>query len=248
MERNREKQQNEKDQKSFKKMRDIKGTFHVRISMIKDRNIKGSTEAEDTNKRWQEYTELQKKNLNDLENHNGVICHLEPDILECEVTWALGSIIMNKASGGDEIPAELFQTLKDDAIKVLHSIFMQIWKTQQWPQWTGKGQFSFQCQRMFKLLHSCTYLTHQRIMFKIFQKKASTVHGPRTSRCSSQIQKRQRNQRSSCQHPLDHTKSKRTPEKQLLCFFDYTKSFDYVDPNRLENSQRLKYQTILPAS
>ena len=104
------------------------------------------TEAEDIKKRWQEYTdEFYVKDLNDPDNHNGVITHLEPDILECEVTWALGSITMNKASGGDGIP-ELFQILKDKAVKVLHSIFQQIWKTQQWPQ-DWKGQFSFQSQR-----------------------------------------------------------------------------------------------------
>ena len=92
------------------------------------------TEAEAIKKRWQEYTELYKKDLHDLENHDGVIAHLEPDILECEVKWTLGSSTMNKASGGDGIPAELFQILKDDAVKVLHSICQQIWKTQQWPQ------------------------------------------------------------------------------------------------------------------
>ena len=96
--------------------------------------------------RWQEHRELYKQDLHDPENHDGVITHLEPDILDREVTWALGSITMNKASGSDGIPAELFQILKDDAVKVLHSICQQIWKTQQWPQ-DGKGQFSFQSQR-----------------------------------------------------------------------------------------------------
>ena len=94
----------------------------------------GLTEAEDIKKTWQEYKELYKKDLNEPDNHNGVLTHLEPDILECEVKWALGSITMNKASGGDGIPAELFQILKDDAVKVPHSICQQIWKTQQWPQ------------------------------------------------------------------------------------------------------------------
>ena len=101
----------------------------------KDRNGRDLTEAEDIKKRWREYTEeLYKKDLHDLDNHNGVIIQLEPDILECVVKWALGSITMNKASGGDGIPVELFQILKDDAVKVLHSICQQIWKTQQWPQ------------------------------------------------------------------------------------------------------------------
>ena len=116
----------------FKKIRDTKGTFHTKMGSIKDRNGVDLTETEDITKRWQEYTEdLYKKDLHDPDNHHGMITHLEPDILECEVKWALGSITTNKASGGDGIPVELFQTLKDDAVKVLHSICQQIWKTQQ---------------------------------------------------------------------------------------------------------------------
>ena len=111
----------------FKKIRDTKGTFHAKIGSIKDRNGMDLTEAEDIKKRWQEYTEeLYKKELHDPDNHNGVITHLEPDILECEVKWALESITMNKASGGDGIPVEPFQILKDDAEKVLPSICQQI--------------------------------------------------------------------------------------------------------------------------
>ena len=106
------------------------------------------TEAKDIKNRWQEYTEeLYKKDLHDPDKHDSVITNLEPDILECEVKWALKSITTNKASGGHGIPIELFQILKDDAVKVLHSICQQIWKTQQWPQATGKGQFSFQSLR-----------------------------------------------------------------------------------------------------
>ena len=104
------------------------------MGRIKDRNGMDLTEVEDTKKRCQEYTELYKKYLHDPDNHDGVITHLEPDILECEVRWALGSITMNKASGGDGIPVELFQILKDNAVKVLHPICQQIWKTQLWPQ------------------------------------------------------------------------------------------------------------------
>ena len=111
----------------FKKIRETKGIFHAKLGPIKERNGMDLTEAEDTKKRWQEYTgELYKKDLHDPDNHNGVITHLEPDILECEVKWALGSIAMNKANGGDGIPVELFQILKDDAVKVLHSICQQI--------------------------------------------------------------------------------------------------------------------------
>ena len=116
----------------FKKIRDTKGTFHAKMDMIKDRNGIDLTEAEDIKKRWQEYTEkLKKTDFHDPDNHNGVITHLEPDILECEVKWGLESITMNNASGGDGISVELFQILKDDAVKVLHSICQQIWKTQQ---------------------------------------------------------------------------------------------------------------------
>ena len=124
-----------KNRHLFKKIRDIKGTFQAKMGSIKDRNGIDLTEAEDIKKRWQEYTEeLYKKDLHDPDNHNGVITHLEPDILECEVKWALGSITTYKTSGCDGIPAELFQILKDEAVKVLHSICQQIWKTQQWPQ------------------------------------------------------------------------------------------------------------------
>ena len=119
----------------FKKIRDIKGTFHAKMDSIKDRNGMDLIEAEDIKKRWQEYTDkLYKKDLHDPDNHDGVITDLEPDILECEVKWALESITTNKSSGGDGIPVELFQILKDDGVKVLHSICQQIWKPQQWPQ------------------------------------------------------------------------------------------------------------------
>ena len=115
----------------FKKIRDTKGTFHAKMGSIKDRNGLDLTEAEDIKKRWQEYTELYKKDLHNPDNHNGVITHLERNILECEVKWALESITTNKAGGGDGIPVELFQILKDDAVKMLHSICQQILKTQQ---------------------------------------------------------------------------------------------------------------------
>ena len=132
----------------FKKIRDTKGTVHAKMGSIKDRNGMDLTEAEDIKKRWQEYTELFKKDLNDPDNHDGVITHLETDILECEVKWALGSITTNKASGGDGIPAELFQILEEDAVKVLRSICQQIWKTQSSGHTIGKDQFAFQSQRM----------------------------------------------------------------------------------------------------
>ena len=148
----------------FKKIRDTKETFHAKMGSINDRNGRDLKEAEDIKKRWQEYTEEPyKKDLHDPDNHDGmithlpdkhdgvithlpdnhdaVISHLEPDILECEVKWALGSITMNKASGGDGIPVELFQILKDDTVKVLHSICQQIWKTQPWSQDWNRSVF-----------------------------------------------------------------------------------------------------------
>ena len=132
MQRNRGKEQNGKDEISSRK---LEISFHSKMGSIKDRNGTDLTEAEDIKKRWQDCTEgLYKKDLHDLDNHDGVITHLEPDILECEVKWALESITTNKASGGDGIPVELFQILKADAVKLLHSICQQIWKTQQWPQ------------------------------------------------------------------------------------------------------------------
>ena len=131
----------------FKKIRDTKGTFHAKMGLIKDRNGMDRTEAEDIKKRWQEHMEeLYKKDLHDPDNHDGVITHLEPDILECEVKWALETITTNKASGGDGIPVELFQILEDDAVKVLHSICQQFGKLSSGHR-TGKGQFSFQFQR-----------------------------------------------------------------------------------------------------
>ena len=147
----------------FKKIRDTKGTFHAKMASVKDRNGLDLTEAEDIKKRWQEYTEeLYKKVLNDPDNHNGVITHLEPDILKCEVKWAF--ITTNKASGGDGIPVELFQILKDDAVKVLHSICQQMWKTQQWPHdWKDSVLISIpknhNAKKMFKLLQNYAYFT-----------------------------------------------------------------------------------------
>ena len=146
----------------FKKIRDTKGTLHAKMGSKKDRNGMDLTEAEDIKKRRQEYAEeLYKKNLHDPDNHDGVITHLEPDILESKVKWALGSITTNKASRGDEIPVEPFQILKDDAVKVLHSICQQNSAAA-----TGLEKVSFQsspkerqCQRMFKLQNNCTHFT-----------------------------------------------------------------------------------------
>ena len=145
------------------------------MGSIKDRNGMNLTETEDIKKRWQEYTELYKKDLHDPDSQDGVITHLEPGILECEVRWSLGSIITNKASGGDGIPVELFQIiLKDDAVKVLHSICQQIWKTQQWPQDWQRSAFipvpkkgnAKECSNY----HTIALISHaSKVMFKILQ-------------------------------------------------------------------------------
>ena len=152
----------------FKKTEDIKGNFHVRMGMTKDRNSKDLTEVEDIMKRWQEYRELYNKGLNDLDNHEGVVTHLEPDILECEVKWAIGSITTNKASKGDGIPAKLFQILKDDAFKVLHSTCQHIWKTHQWSQGhsnTKEWQFK-ECSNYWT---TALILRVSKLMLKILQ-------------------------------------------------------------------------------
>ena len=148
----------------LKKIRDTKGTFHAKMGSIKDRNGMDLTEAENIKKRWQEYTELYKKDLHDPDNYDGLITHLEPDILECEVKWALESITMNKASGGDAIPVELFKILEDDAVKVLQLNMPA--NLENSAVATGLEKVSFhsnpkerQCQRMLKLPHNCTHLT-----------------------------------------------------------------------------------------
>ena len=158
----------------FKKSTDTKGTFHAKMGTIKDRNGMNLTEAKNIKKRWQEYTEEPyKKGLHDLDNHNAVITHLEPDLLECEVKWASGSITMN-ASVGDGIPTELFQILKGDVVKVLHSICQQIWKTKQWPQDWKRSIFTpipkkgnaKQCSNY----HTSTLISHaSKVMLKILQ-------------------------------------------------------------------------------
>ena len=159
----------------------------------------------------------------DPDNHDDVVTHLQPDILECEVKQALGSITTNKASGGDGIPVELFKTLRDDPVKVLQSICQQIWKTQQWSHDKKKvsshsNTKERRCPRMFELPHNCTHFTCQQDNAQNPSSQALVVHEPRNSRCTSWIQKRLRNQRSNCQHLLDHRGSKGIPEKHPLLF------------------------------
>ena len=150
--------------RDLKKIRDTKGTFHAKMGSIEDRNGMDLTEAEDMKKRWQEYTEIYKKDLHNPDDHDGMITHLKPDILECKVKQALGSITTNKASAGDGIPVELFQILKDDAVKVLHSKCHANLENSTLATGLEKVSLHFnpkerQCQRMFKLPHNCTHLT-----------------------------------------------------------------------------------------
>ena len=176
--------------------------------------------AEDI-KKWQEYTEeLYRKDLRDPGNQNGVIIHLEPDILECEVKWALRSITMNKASGGDGIPLELLQIIKDDAVKVLHSICQKTWKTQRWPQnWERtlfipihrKGNVR-ECSNY----HRIALISHtSKVMLKILQARLQWYVNCDSPDVQAGFRKRQRNQKSNCQHLLDHQESKRISEKHL---------------------------------
>ena len=177
----------------FKKMRETKGTFHAKMDTIKDRNGMDLTEAEEIKKGWQEYTEeLYKRDLHDPDIHGGVLTHLEPNILECQVRWALASITMNKASGGDGIPVELFQILKDDAVK--SATLNMPANLENSAVATGLEKVSFhsnpkerQCQRMFILPHNCTHLTHYQSNAQNSPSQASTVQALRTSRCSSWI-------------------------------------------------------------
>jgi len=211
------------------------------------------TEAEDIKKRWQEYTEeLYKKDLQDPDNHNGVITHLEPDILECDVKWALESITMNKASEGDGIPVELFQILKDDAMKVLHSICQQIWKTQQWPQDWKRSVFILvskegnakECSKY----HTIVLTSHaSKVMLKILQARLQkhmncelpdVQAGFRKGRGSS-ICVALNTEESEIKSPISVGSSKKQEFQKNIyfCFIDYAKAFDCVDHNKLENSE-----------
>ena len=183
------------------------------------------TEAEDIKKRWQEYTEeLYKKDLHDPDKHERVITHLKPDILECEVRWALGSTTRNKASGGDGIPVERFQILNDDAVKVLHSICQRIWKTQQWPQDWKRSVFipipkrgnAKECSNY----HTIALISHaSKVMLKILQATLQRYVNRELPDVQAGFRERQRNQRSNCQHLLDHRKSKKVPEKHLFLLY-----------------------------
>ena len=195
------------------------------------------TEAEDIKKRWQDYTEeLYKKDLHDPDNHDGVITNLEPDIIKCEIKWAIWSITMNKASGGDGIPAELFQILKDDAVKVLHSICQQIWKTQQWPQdWkrsvfipTPKKCNAKECANY----HTIALISHtSKVMLKILQVRLEQYMNQEHTNVQAGFRKGRGNRDQIATTCRIIEKAREFQKNTYFCFPDYPKSFDCVDHN-----------------
>ena len=220
----------------IKKIRDTKGTFHTKMTTIKDRNL---TEAEDIKKRCQEYTEeLYKKDLHDPDNHNGVITHLEPDILEGKVKWALGSITMNKASRDNGILAELFQILKDDTVKVLHSICPQIWKTQQWSQDWKRSVFIPIPKKGNAREHSNYRTTAliskaSKVMLKILQVRLQQYMNHELPDVQARL-RRDRGTRDQMANICWIIEKARELQKNIYFFFiDYIKVFDCVDHNKL---------------
>ena len=239
MQRNRGKQQNGKTRDLFKKIRDTKGTFHAKMGSIKDRNGMDLTEQEHMKKRWQEYMEeLYKKDLHDPDNHNSVITHLEPNILEYEVKWALGSNTKNKANRGDGIPVELFQILKDDVVKVLHTICQQIWKTQQWPQDWKRSVFipipkkgnPKECSnyRTIALLSQAS-----KVMFKSLQARLQQYMNCELPDVQAAFRKGRGTSDQIANIRWTIKKAREFQKNIYFCFIDYDKAFDYVDHNKL---------------
>ncbi|KAF7254638.1 Craniofacial development protein 2, partial [Varanus komodoensis] len=225
----------------FKKIGDVKGTFHAKMGMIKDQNDRDLTEAEEIKKRWQDYTEeLYKKELNipDNHDHNGVVTDLEPDILECEVKWALGSLSNNKASGGDSIPAELFKILKDDAVKVLHSICQQIWKTQKWPQDWNRSVYipipkkgnAKECSNY----RTIAIISHaSKVMLKILQARLQQYVDRELPEVQAGFRRGRgtRDQIANIRWIME--KAREFQKNNYFCFIDYAKAFDCMDHNKL---------------
>uniref|UniRef100_A0A8D2ISM3 Reverse transcriptase domain-containing protein n=1 Tax=Varanus komodoensis TaxID=61221 RepID=A0A8D2ISM3_VARKO len=223
----------------FKKIGDMKGTFHAKMGMIKDQNGRDLTEAEEIKKRWQDYTEeLYKKELNAPDNHDGVVTDLEPDILECEVKWALGSLSNNKASGGNSIPAEPFKILKDDAAEVLHSICQQIWKTQQWPQdWKRsvyilipkKGN-SKECSNYCTIV----LISHaSKVMLKILQARLQQYVDRELPEVQAGFRRGRGTRDQIANIRWIMGKAREFQKNIYFCFTDYAKAFDCVDHNKL---------------
>ena len=221
------------------------------MGSIKERSGMDLTEAEDIKKRWQEYTEeLYKKDLHDPDNHDGVITHLEPDILECEVKWALESITTNKASGGDGIPVELFQILKDDAVKVLHSICQQIWKTQQWPQdWKRSVFISIPKKGNAKEClnyHTVVPISHtSKVMLKILQSRLQQYVNSELPDVKLDLEKAEGGTRDQIANICCIIEKAGEFQKNIyFCFIDYAKAFDCMYHNKLwKFCKRWEYQT-----
>ena len=206
------------------------------------RNYMDWTEAEDI-KTWQEYTKVYKKELYDLDNQDGVITHLEPDILECKVTWALGSITTNKASGGDGIPVELVQVLKHDAVKVLHSICQQIWKTQQWSQDWERSVFIPVPEKgnakEYSNYHTIYFIPHaSKVMLKIFQARLQQYVNRELPDVQAGFRKGRGSRGQIANICWIMEKARKFQKNIYFCFIDYAKAFDCVDHNKLENSSR----------
>ncbi|XP_052510292.1 uncharacterized protein LOC128062019, partial [Budorcas taxicolor] len=218
----------------LKKIRDTKETFHAKMGSIKDRNGMNLREVEDIKKRWQEYTkELYEKDFHDPDNHDGVIIHLEQDILDYEVKWALESITMNKASGVG-IPVELFQILKDDAFKVLHSICQQIWKTQQWPQdWKRSGFIPIPKKGNAKECsnyRTVALISHaSKVMLKILQARLHQYMNREFPDVQAGFRKGRgtRDQIANIHWIME--KAREFQKNISFCFIDYAKAFDCVD-------------------
>ena len=228
----------------FKTIRDTEGTFHAKMGSIKDRNGMDLTEAEDIKKRWQEYIEeLYKRDLQDPDSHDDVITNLEPDILECEVKWTLESIITNNASGSDGIPIELFQMLKVDAVKVLHSIWQQIWKTQQWPQDWKKSVFILipkkgnakECSNY----RTIALISHtSKIMLKILQARLQQYVNCELPDVQAGFRKGRGTRDQTANTRWIMEKAREFQKNIYFCFTDYAKAFDYVDQNKLWKIQK----------
>ena len=236
----------------FKKIGDTRGTFWAKIGTIKDRNSKDLTEAEDM-KTWQEYTELYQKSLNDSDNHKGLATNLEPNILELWSQWVLGSITLNKASGGGGIPVELFQILKDDAVKKLHSICQQIWTTQQWPQDCKRSVFisipkkgnAKECSNY----HIIVLISHvSKVMLKILQVRLQQyVNWANFQVYELDLETAEEPEIKLPTFVWIVEKARGFQKNIYFCFNDYAKAFNCVDHNKLwKNLKRRKYQITLP--
>ena len=239
----------EKTRALFKKISDTKGTFHAKMGSIKDKNGMDLTEAEDIQKRWQEYTEeLYKKDLHEPDNHDGLITHLEPDISECEVKWALESITTNKASGNDGIPVELFQILKVEAVKTLHSICQQVWKTQQWPQdWKTSAFIPIPKKgNAKKCSNHCTIalISHtSKVMLKILQARLQQYVNCELPGIQAGLRKGRETRDQIAKIHWIIEKAREFQKNIYFCFIDYAKAFDCGSQQTGKFFKRWEYQT-----